>query len=811
MRRWQLILMMVALVGLLTGCSDAVDADQLWRDPALNRLLSVGQSAGQTFVGRHAGLNGVDLWLEPATAGNGEVELHLRSDVTATDDLATAILPLSQIQAPGFYHFPLTAQADSLSRYYYVFVTLKGEGSVSLGGGPATAYLDGSGYFNHQPEEFQSAFRLSYDRGALVLDWMKTLAAGGGLLVVAVLLFVVPGWALLAWFWRGPHLIWPVRAGLAVGISLAIYPVLVLWTGLVGLHLGPVYVWGPVVGGVVALIWRYRSWRPRTVWARVDSWRRSEAFRPDCLLLVVLALVFGVRLVGVRTLDGAMWGDGFQHTMIAQLVVDNGGLFSSWAPYSVLQDFTYHFGFHTCVAAFHWVTGLSVVQSTLWVGQLLNGLAILALYPLAVRIGRNRWAGVLAVVLAGLVSPMPMYYVNWGRYTQLAGQVILPAAAFITWMMLESPQRRDWGMVGLTWLTIGGMALTHYRILIFYVIFVIAWMLLALRKENFRRAVVLLTVMAVGGGLIFLPWFIHTSAGAIVSNFSHQLKTQPAQMTAFARDYNAIGALAGYMPIPWWFVLAGAVGWGLWQRRREFLLIFLWWWLLFMATNPDWFSLPGAGSITNFAFFIAAYMPFGVLVGEAGGFFLERLSLRRWGIVPAAVVILGLGVWGGYGLLRQNINPGASALLTRPDVRAMEWIRANTEPEEQILINSFFAYGDSVIVGSDGGWWISLLTKRGITVPPLNYGTEKGPTPDYREWVNALTIQIQTAGLDDPATQTMLRERGVRYLYIGQRQGRVNYAGPYVFDPVALGQSQAWRVVYHQDRVWIFERVESRQ
>ena len=107
--------------------------------------------------------------------------------------------------------------------------------------------------------------------------------------------------------------------------------------------------------------------------------------------------------------------------MIAQLLTDHGGLFDSWEPYVPYRSLTVHFGFPAATALLSWATEVGSAQTTLLVGQLINGLAALTLYPLAMRLaGGNRWAGVGAVLTAGLLSPMPAYYVNWGRYAQLA-------------------------------------------------------------------------------------------------------------------------------------------------------------------------------------------------------------------------------------------------------------------------------------------------------------------------------------------------------------------------------------------------------
>jgi len=121
------------------------------------------------------------------------------------------------------------------------------------------------------------------------------------------------------------------------------------------------------------------------------------------------------------------------------------------------------------------------------------------------------------------------------------------------------------------------------------------------------------------------------------------------------------------------------------------------------------------------------------------------------------------------------------------------------------LVNSFFAYGDTVIVGSDGGWWLPLLSQRQTTLPPLTYGSEGGPHPDYIQWINALTTEIQNKGIAHPDVLALLRARGITYVYIGQRQGRVNYGGPYVLDPQQLLADPNFRLAYHQDRVWIFQ------
>lgn len=800
------LLLTILTLGLV-GCSPFVDSDQLQRTSDNGVLLSSAAPVGQTFVARHGGLNGLAVWLSPLAPAGGELTLHLRSEPVASQDLLTATLGVDAATTPGFYHFSFPPERDSHGEYYYAFLTLEGEGMVPVGQAPGAAYLDGAAYVNHEPQDAQLAFRLTYDPFWMVVELVGAAVRGVGLLSVALLLYVVPGWALLAWLWPRGKLMWAERLGLAVGVSLALYPLLLLWTDLIGLHLGAFYAWFPVVGGLTALAWRYRDWRPRQGWQDLQDWRCSAAFWPDVTLLIVLALVFGVRLLVVRTLDAPMWGDSYQHTMIAQLLVDNGGLFDSWEPYAPLQSFTYHYGFHAAVAVFHWLTDTEMVKVVIWVGQLLNGLAVLALYPLALRVsGGRRWAGVLAVMLAGLFAPMPMYYVNWGRYTQLTGQAILPAAIWLSWRICEG-EDRDWGLLLLGWLTVGGLALAHYRVLIFYIFFVLAWLLVTLRWSKWRRPLSHVTLVGSGGALLFFPWFVHAFAGQILVNFGLQLTTGASQVSSFTQQYNSIGDLAVYLPVVGWLLLSLAVAVGLWQKKREVLLVALWWFLLLIATNPTWVRLPGSGAISNFALFIAAYIPFGILVGGWIGGKLSLVASEQKRGMLLALLVIGVGAYGARMRLR-DIYIAPHALITRPDMRAMQWIKENIPEDAKFLVNSFFAYGGSVIVGSDGGWWLPVLAARENTVPPLNYGTEQGPGVEYRLQINAVWQQLQEKGVDAPEALALLKQRNIRYLYIGQQQGRVNYTGPSVLDPERLVNSAAYQPVYHQDRVWVFEFVQ---
>ncbi len=848
-RRWFLLSVLVAvalvvagglfLVGRWQNQGGFVDADQLARASGTGAVLEPGKPVGQTFVARHGGLAGIEFFLTSNSSVPLTLTLHLQTDSPEDIDqsglspsgqtLVTTRLRLPPQADPGFYRFDFPSQTSSHGEYYYAYLDAEAEGIVDVSGQPVlqaqvaladgSAYLDGAAHQNHQPMDAQTAFRLVYAPEDALLDLLKAALGGLGLTAAATLLFVVPGWALLAWLLPGKcsalgEPSWATVLALSAGTSVALYPLLLLWTDVIGLHLGPLYAWLPVVVGLIALVWRYRSWRPRRGWEALQRWAGSQAIWPDLALLILLALVLGVRLLAVRTLDAPMWGDSFQHSLVAQLMVDNGGLFASWAPYADLTTLTYHFGFQSTSAALQWLTRIPAPQATLWTGQLLNVLAVLAVYPLGLRVTGSRWAATWAVLLAGLLSPMPMAYTNWGRYTQLAGQVILPAAIWLTWEAIERPERRRKLLV-LVMLVAGGLALTHYRVLIFYGVFVLSLFLVAPGHSSRRETLLRLVAVGVGTGLLFLPWLVRNLGGDNLQMFGILTTQAPAQAHPITWEYNAIGDLETYLAPLWWLAMVLGLGLGLWQRRRGVLLMAVWWLLLLFATNPNWLSLPGAGAISNFALFIFAYLPAGIfsgiLVAALTGSFSrpagQGAAGQRWAQVLLLLAMAGLGIW-GLGERLGDLDPDHHALVTRPDVRAAAWIRGNGLPEGRFLVNSFPTYADSSIVGSDAGWWLPLLAGRQTTVPPLNYSSEQGPTPDYEQRINELSRLVREAGPTNEAVVTMLQAEGVTHVYIGQRQGQVNDAGLAVLDPNELLDSPYYRLRYHQDRVWIFELIQ---
>jgi len=665
-------------------------------------------------------------------------------------------------------------------------------------------------------------------------------------------LYTLPGFALLRLLCPLPA--WPVgsRLALASTISVALPPLLLLLTAPLGGLWQPLTLWLYLLFSAAVVFAPARSASPlRPVWPRVGL------TPSDTVLLIVAAAALLVRLYVVRDLPTGLFGDSYHHTMIAQLLVDNGGLFQSWLPYAPLTTMTYHFGLHANVAFVHWLTGMPVTTALLITGQVLNALVVLGLAALvtalaqfAPRLRAAAWVGVWAVLLAGFVTTIPMHFVVWGRYTQLAGQIVLLAAVCIWLVLAHHSQQllhappahswRDWLRLVLAgWRVMllaailsAAMVLTHYRVTVFTAAMIVSSLVaVVLVARSVQLGLVLAAqAMLVGGGaLLLVAAWLHNlfQKGYLLRNtqafVAGQVGLDRLEQTA---SIPAIEPL--YLPR---LLLALAVLGlliALWQRVWPVVLLAVWALLIVLSMVPRAVGLPGTGAIdglTAFGTLFIALVPLAAYALVQVHCGVTQASTGRWPTAPVpristgiAAAALGAVLLGGLPHQAQIIPRGIATygnaqIVTPADMQAMAWIATNTAPESRFLVNSFPAYGGTMLAGSDAGWWLPLLAHRASTLPPITYGSEAADSPDFLQRVNALAVALRGKPLTDttpllidattPEALATLRAAGVSHVYIGATSAPVATAIDQL-DISRLQASPAYEIVYDQEGVLIF-------
>jgi hypothetical protein len=479
-------------------------------------------------------------------------------------------------------------------------------------------------------------------------------------------------------------------------------------------------------------------------------------------------------------------------------------------PYAPLSTFTYHFGFHGMAAWLHWLSGISVAQSVVVTGQIMSALAAPLAYVFTLRLFGTQRAALGAAFAVGLLSMFPAYYVNWGRYTQLAGQMVLPAAC-IAWMLLldravtlDVRPQALWRPLALAVIATAGTALNHYRIGAFAALFVIVYAgyVLITRVRSPRAFLRLISCGALAGGgavLLTLPWLLRIREGALLRLAGYYLSTS----TDISNGYSApdmARALANGMG---WLALIGLLAL-LGARRWQALVLIGWAGLAWLAANPHLLGLNGSGILSNFAVIVAAYLVLAPLAGAgiAAVFNTGERVVRAWPAGAAALPIaLGAVLLAGGVYVQARMVDPTYSLYTHADDQAAGWIRSETPPNAKFFVNSFPAFGATVYAGSDGGWWLTLTAGRETNLEPMALGFEAADTTGYYQTVLDRNRAVLQHPIDSPAAAAALRAAGYSYLYDGPA---ANPPGEYL-DPARLNASPLYEQVYSQDGVTIWK------
>lgn len=834
------------------GCSPIIKNEQIQHNSEIQ--LDSENSIGQTFLTSYDGLSGISLFLTPGEDPGGDIVLKIQEEPGKSTVHQSVSIPLNTITEAGYYKFLFPQLNNSSHQDYYFEVTIEGKGDLLVGVGPGTKYQNGSAYSNKAPINKQIAFRLTYERGFLLIGLGIELLKWAGYIIVCAFLFVLPGWAFLLWlFPRWMKISWSERLALASGTSLALYPIILLWSNSFGLRLGQLYAWILPLAGLVLIFWKHRkNFRIRRAHSREEqapdsvvsdgksNGKRVQRFiqdhLPEFTLIFLLGLIFFVRYWNIRLLNAPLWGDSYQHSMIAQLLVDNQGIPRSWLPYVPYQSLTVHFGFPASVALLQWLVEIPNTIATLYIGQVLNVIAAFSLYPLAIRMsGGNRWAGVGAVLFAGLLSPTPAFYTNWGRYAQLAGQAILPIALWFFWEALDdhpdksndgvettskksSSVRQDlftldnFRIIFISGTVIAGMTLNYYRMPFFFGTFVLAWLITWGFKHwrfSFRQwgnSIIKIIAMIGISIILFLPWGFRLSGGVLIGAIEAGV-TAGSPLQAILQDFQSWRDFSLYVPTLVLFLVIAASLLSLIIKRNIFFTLFLWYLFLVAFKAGQLIRLPGANMIQNFAVIIALYIPISILLGWLFGTIIDFIIQynKKIGQITTVSAIFVLGIWGVLDQ-RNIIDENKFTLVTMPDMKAMQWIGDNTPQDARFLVEGFRIYDGTSAVGSDAGWWISLLTGRENTMPPQYALLSEIPiTPNYSKDVVTLIAGLETNSLDSENGLNLLCENNITHIYIGQGQGEIGYGATQLFSPDMFVDNQAYQLIYRHDRVYIYE------
>jgi len=613
------------------------------------------------------------------------------------------------------------------------------------------------------------------------------------ILVIGVML-LIPGWAILSvsglWRrWQGVQ-----RWFMAIGVSIAFYPVLyyLMRTLLPSVLIGLNKLW--VMLAVMGLL---------IVWTLRKQWLKPVKFtRWSWLVLVVLGITLFTRLWLAHLYPYPAWTDSLHHSILTHLTASSGQIPFTMLPYDSASTAMYHLGLYGLSAPLEILANIPGHSALLWMGQTLNGLCGIGVFLLLDR-KVGRLGAIAGMVITGLVSIMPAYYFNWGRYTQVGSQAIVLMAALVTWEAVRA-WRVEWPVnkASLIMLALhaallnAGVFLLHFQVagytLPLLLIIVVAELVIA-GKEKKRFWVTLmagLTITAISLVLI-LPALIPAFETYYELRSAATVENVNGLENIYYFSWEGVYAQTGK---PWflWLALISLVV-GLIKKPREFTLVVLSWVVLLLVEGFSYLLNIPLLAFTNLsAILIMLYLPIGLLVGVMAQSLVGWVPrpLKIVGELVLLTVILAVGIWGATLRVKQ-IEPFRQ-FMTVDDEKAMVWIKENT-PEDAVFAVNLEPWIPNLPIGTDGGYWIPYYTGRKTTAGMMlsGFGTEMD-----------LRLRRIHATLNLYGDITSLKELcalGVEFMYIG---GKPTYSGK-SFNSEVYKASQGVKLLFQSNEAQV--------
>jgi hypothetical protein len=597
----------------------------------------------------------------------------------------------------------------------------------------------------------------------------------GALLAIALL--VLPGFALLRLCVPSRELGFIARLTVAPGITTALCVLMFAWGERFGLKFGPITPWLVMAAAVLGLLVDRRRGKWRL--ANQISCRRLRRvpigdWLAGVALVAALALLLIVRFNSTRGWVVPPGIDSPHHTVIVQLLLEHHGLFSSWAPYSDAETFTYHFGFHAVTALFAWMTGSDAVFAVFVMARVMGVCAVAALFALVRLWTRSSWGGVFAAVFWELYSHQLYSFDPPGRWTPLAGLAVLPSALVLLSLFLQAegpPKKWRLGLLCIT--TSTGLVLTQYKTAVVFavlatVLFCSRCISATLDSRPYRHrriieiscrafAILLITSLLVAPRLSAL---METKTGKALNRIL--IEAPPSTVPNMNVRELFLSEFAHRQQL---FVLSLALlgGLAILRQRREALWFVIGWAAVSVAMNPKLAGIARFGLIDQTYWTYVVPTAIAAMAGLAVGLGCEAVERSRNLAWNGGLFVIAL-LLSGWGAVRSPPLHHVNQFVLAEDLPAMEWIKTNVPENEKIAgRGAFYA---AIVLEYDAIMWVPYFTRHLTNHTLLAASLEKAPTAD-REKSRSFTAELYRRDMSTPESAAWMQEQGYRWFYSG--------------------------------------------
>lgn len=631
------------------------------------------------------------------------------------------------------------------------------------------------------------------------------------LIISLIFLLSIPGATILCitdlWsFWRGLQ-----RMIVIFALSSAFYPILFYFLKILpfNIPLGPYKIGLGLICCVLILFVKKKK----------QNLQFFDFERIEYLGILIFGFTLMTRFWVAYQYPYPAWTDSVHHVMLTRLIAIHGVLPTTLDPYYPIPLAMYHLGLHTIASVVAWISQAPFHSDLLWTAQAFNGLCGLGAYFVLDR-KFGKLAAITGAIVVGIFSYQPAFYVNWGRFTQVASQSVL----LIGWLMtyetiklwgLDFERKNLSRLVSLSFLCAlvnAGMMLIHFRVAAFYILLLLPSVFYLIWNNHKSRSALLWTLL--GTIVIGVFTLVLISPGffdALITRIHNVTRGYP--VTVSSADVEA--TKRGYFEAPltaildlaaqrWLlFLFAGCATFGLIRRNKLVILNLLWIILLCGLGNLYWLGIPFLNVVNFSGTVIMFYLPFGLVIGAAVAELFQRTLFLNKPFFANTYLVCLLCVSLPFAYQRVTQIELFRYFVTNADVEAMNWIRQNLPEDAVFAVNTDF-WLPAVPYGTDAGYWIPYFTNRQTTAAAMLVSIADHAYQDKTIGLSRIVVELN----HNPAAFDLLTNQGVCYIYIGVKG---NYKPESRLDVDKLVESHRVKPLYMKDGVTIFRIIAHSQ
>ena len=552
------------------------------------------------------------------------------------------------------------------------------------------------------------------------------------------------------------------------------------------------------------------------------SWKRGKlkktnfksSFTPTTFLILTLLVTISIVIISLPIPKNGILiptgDDPASHTLVATMIVQQGEIPQSWAPYFPEQtSFTYPPGYPSVLAFLYLLDTTNPMPALATLFAALFAVIPCQIFVLTRRLISDLRVALCSAAFLALLSFGFYQMIINGRFPALVGLALTSNLLIFTYLYSSTGKRKLLLLAGVSFASLFLVYSTSFIIASLFVILFFSFALFIFKNK--KESFIGIATIIILGIILVTPWILNIFNRLMVEVPTREYE---ALVTWFSRYslQNNIGSTNIFMYYGYWLLLLGIIILLIINVRKRIASFLLAWFLsicllisneIFQLHFPGWYYLQSWNFLNP-----NLTLPFSVLAGiaivRAYDFLKERLrnfsreimKKKRQNVLIVSIPLLAI-ILGGAVIMfwTPAINDSLKILqknrISTADYNAIQWISNNT-PKDAVIFNDHWVATPSI--------WIPIISHRRIVMPLLSISEVGWTDMMFTRQDESIIVARKPNSTE---ALSILKKYEVSYIYLSDHysiqieEWRNNY------DADLFLQSPHYELAYNEENAWV--------